>query len=91
MEICLEKTLTFPKIGAMPIITEANAERQYWDESVDNSCSRQTKNDIKCVLGITIKNQSDSTIECNEKYFKEKIHRAICKNLYLNTWKDMLN
>lgn len=29
--------LTFPKTGAMPIITEANAERTCWDESVDNS------------------------------------------------------
>lgn len=31
------QSCTFPKTGAIPIITEANAERTCWDESVDNS------------------------------------------------------
>jgi hypothetical protein len=30
--------ITFPSTGAIPIITEAKAERTCWDESDDNSC-----------------------------------------------------
>jgi hypothetical protein len=43
---CLQQTLetmfitnsTFPNTGAIPIMTEAKAERTCWDESDDNSC-----------------------------------------------------
>jgi len=30
--------ITFPNTGAIPIMTEAKAERTCWDESDDNSC-----------------------------------------------------
>lgn len=45
--ICTQKSYTFPRTGAIPIITEANAERTCWDESVDSSYSRQKSQIIK--------------------------------------------
>lgn len=39
-------TRTFPKTGAIPIITEAKAERTCWDESEDNSCRRTFSNQV---------------------------------------------
>lgn len=35
--MCMQHAHTFPKTGAIPIITEAKAERTCWEESEDNS------------------------------------------------------
>jgi hypothetical protein len=33
-----KNSFTLPKTGAIPIITEAKAERTCWEESVESSC-----------------------------------------------------
>lgn len=37
------KFFTFPRTGAIPIMTEAKAERTCWDESEDNSLKKKNQ------------------------------------------------
>lgn len=50
--------VTFPKIGAIPIITEAKADRTCWEESDDNSCTVHYK---VVIIYQTLKNK----LNCN--------------------------
>ena len=47
MDSQLHYILTFPKTGAIPIITEAKAERTCWEESDDSSWKISENTTIK--------------------------------------------
>lgn len=78
---------TFPKTGAIPMITEAKAERTCWEESEDSSCRRYThinytkKSKKKLKVGPVMTKTSNGS---NENH--QNVHSK-----YLHTWNNVLN